>query len=174
MPKSNCHQIGNTEKSKTFTRKLKITDFVFNYKKEDFVQATLDYYFDNASFVEYKNGKKLKEKTLPLISFSLNAEDINKKIYSFEFIIKMSLKKLEALKDGVKNINSNIITNEIYFNNPYEKNQGPLFCSFKNDINNNMPNFWLYKTKNKCEFKVSYPEECVFLWFSFDLEKKDD
>ena len=80
----------NTNEIENFNTKLTITDYVFNYNKEDLSNATLTYYFDKIKHVElkYENGKKIykTENFSPIITFLISAEDKKKKNIHLNFL----------------------------------------------------------------------------------------
>ena len=91
MAKCSYGQVGNINPSQITKIKLKVMDYVFEYKGTDLTNAYLEYYFDLMKFVKYENGKIAKEGNYPIIFFSISATLDNKE-YFFNFALEKSWK----------------------------------------------------------------------------------
>ncbi len=166
MGKASYSQIGNVNPSKIVRKGLEVQDYVFFYKNEDLNNAKLEYYFDQIMHVEYVDGERKKESFSPLIHLSIIVDDKNKKSFTFDFMIEMDIDMLNKLSDKPNIINEYVIDGEIFFDNPYVDKNGPLFAYLEESMYHDNPHFWVAKIKkNKFVFKISYPEESLFIWF---------
>lgn len=156
------HKIGDIEPSKIKKLKLRVMDYVFNYKGIDLTQAYLEYYFDRILTVQYKDGIRQEEKYKPIIFFCVTAV-LDEEEYSFEFAIEMSLEDLNKLSDKPTNINEYVNQGEIFFNGEID-----LDFTLEESPYLFQPSFVVTKLgENKFVFKIQYQE--LFMWFVVDF-----
>lgn len=158
------------ESSKVNIIKLKVSDYIFRFEKTELSNAILEYNFDKSKDTIYTNGKNTKEIYNDLINFTIHADDKNGMTYTFSFVVKMSMSELNKLSDKPNNINNYIIAGETTWDNPYDKNYSQLICTFEQKMHYDNPNFYAAKIEeNKFSFKISIPEECIFIWFNIEF-----
>lgn len=154
--------IGDIEPSKIKKIKLRVMDYVFNFKGIDLTQAYLEYYFDKMLTVQYKDGIRQKEKYKPIIFFAITAL-LDEEEYSFEFAIEMSLEDLNKLSDKPTNINEYVNQGEVFFNGEID-----LDFTLEESPYLFQPSFVITKlAENKFVFKIQYQE--LFIWFVGDF-----
>lgn len=170
--KSGYTKIGGFKPTKPVIQKLRIMDYVFCYKGIDLNNASIDYYFDKIQYVEfeYDNGEKINENESfsPIINFSISAEDKNKKVYSFDFMVNINVDMLNEMPNKPTNINELVIEGEVFFTDPYVGKIEQLDIYNEEYIYQFTPSFWVQKIANKkFVFKIQFQD--FFIWFHIDF-----
>ena len=167
MPKASFGQIGNIDASEITRLKIKSSDYVFEYKGIDLIDAYLEYYFDKVKYVEYKNGYKSQEILKPIIFFSIKAYDEEKECF-FDFALEKSLDELNSLEiNDTKNITEFINEGETKFQSPDEFES--IYFPSKDNFYSYDPVFKVTKLEtNKFLFKIQCQN--IFLWFIVTFE----
>ena len=167
MPKASFGQIGNIDASEITRLKIKSSNYVFEYKGIDLIDAYLEYYFDKVKYVEYKNGYKSQEILKPIIFFSIKAYDEEKECF-FDFALEKSLDELNSLEiNDTKNITEFINEGETKFQSPDEFES--IYFPSKDNFYSYDPVFKVTKLEtNKFLFKIQCQN--IFLWFIVTFE----
>lgn len=158
------------EENDIITKKLNVMDYIFRYKGEDLGNCKVEYYFDKMTVTNYKEGSY----DVSLLNIFISASDKLTSNYTFEYAIKMSLDELNKLSDKPNNINEYIYQGETYFSNPYTEDMDSMFIDLylKESMYYDQSNFYVSKLEdNKFIFKVSIPEEYIFMWFIIDFNE---
>ena len=147
--------------SKT-TIKLKVTDYVFEYKGNDLNNAYLEYYFDKMKYIRYEKRKIVEEGNYPVIFFSINSTLDNKE-YFFNFVLEKSLDDLNNLNiNEQRNITKFINEGETLFQ--ISDRLEPIYFPSKDNFYGYDPVFKVTKLElNKFLFKIQCQN--IFLWF---------
>lgn len=167
MSKVEFAKIGEIEPSKITKAKLKVTDYVFEYKGNDLNNAYLEYYSDKAKYTEYKNGKKDKEYYSPIIFFTIKASLDNSE-YSFDFAIEKYADILNNLEvNNTRDITEFINEGETSFQGADEFES--IYFPSKDNFYSYDPVFKVTKLEeNKFLFKIQCQN--VFLWFIVNFD----
>lgn len=161
---------GGSEKTETITKKLRVMDYVFSYNNEDLINAHVKYFLDQSEIMTFKDGKRDKVYYTPNINIEILGDDKNKKTYSFEFMINLGIDDLNKLSDKPNNINDYVIGGEMFFTDPYSEKTMWLDPYLKTTMYHATAEFLVAKLENnKMHFKVSLPEDGIFLWFIIDF-----
>lgn len=160
-----CGVMESANVNKVSTTKLKVTDYVFEYKGNDLTNAYLEYYRDKVKYTEYKNGKKDEEYYIPIIFLAIKAKLDNSE-YSFDFAIEKYVDILNNLEvNNTRDITEFINYGETNFQGPDEFE---LFLN-KDSIYSYEPVFKVTKLDiNKFLFKIQYRN--LFIWFIVNFD----
>lgn len=162
MAKCSYGQVGNKNSSEITKIKLKVMDYVFEYKGTDLTNAYLEYYFDLMKFIKYENGKIAKEGNYPIIFFSISATLDNKE-YFFNFALEKSLDYLNNLNvNEQRDITKFINEGETLFQTP--DGLEPIYFPSKDNFYGYDSVFKVTKLEeNKMLFKIQCQN--IFIWF---------
>lgn len=128
----------------------------FLIKERNLRKATLEYQYS--------------QKKIPFFYFCLEAKDELGKNFAFEYELNMGMKELYALPLKPNNINSYVSIGETFFYNPYLDRICMLDFSLEDNMYHDVPSYWVMKLESDCFiFKVSIPEEQIFIWFQVDF-----
>ena len=134
-------------------KKLEVQDYVFEYNGEDLRGAELKCTFKNKDKEKYEQ-----------ITFEISALDKDGQEYSLEFdLVNISLDKLT---DKLIKVNSHLLSSAYFY-----KSEGiPLMDIITEEhsrLYENPANCWMAKIDDRYFFKLSIPDEKIFLWFYF-------
>lgn len=141
--------------------KLKGYKYAFEYNGEDLRKAEI-----SAKFIK---EKEVSEKEETPKQFLIHLKAFNKENEENELVLSLNLSEEEfkripntfvSIKDKVKYID---------FYRPNVNNSPDIILGNENDLYSNPGNVWILKpNKNKYFFKISIPEENLFIWFYLD------
>lgn len=169
--KSNIFKIEHKENKEVVTQKLTVSEYVFSYQKKDYKKAVLKYDFGTYEYQEFIDGVKVKKQNPPFLHIQISAEDENKKVCIFEFMINIGKEDLKKMEKVPTNINPYIISGETLFYRP-DENVEMLNELLEENIYRDTSHFMVQKIEDeKYIFKISMPEEEIFIWFCMNLNQ---
>lgn len=154
-------------------QKLKVMDYVFVYQGKDLINAYVEYEFGFSEATEFKNGKKSKTYKIPYIDCEISATD-GKEEFSMSFMLQMGLEDFLDLSNKIINVNDKVIEGEMFFFDPYDDSKKSKWLDpyLKPTMYHPLAEFCVTKVEeNKIQFKISLPEDDIFLWFVLDFNK---
>lgn len=109
----------------------------------------------------------------PFLHISISTEDENKKVCIFEFMVNMGKEDLKRIPKEPTMMNQYIISGETIF---YRPEEGAEFLNelLEENIYRDTSHFMVQKIEEEKEeekyvFKISMPEEEIFIWFQMNI-----
>ena len=171
--KRSIYTIEHKKDNDAITQTLKVNEYVFSYQKKDYKKAILEYDFGTYKYQELLDEEKWEIEMRPFLHISISAEDENKKVCIFEFMVNMGKEDFKRISKEPTMMNQYIISGETIF---YRPEEGAEFLNelLEENIYRDTSHFMVQmieeeKEEEKYVFKISMPEEEIFIWFQMNI-----
>ncbi len=150
--------------------KLNINNYIFTYKNVDITKLEVKYRFSNGSVISFND--KIKEKEIPFLEFyEIKGIGNDNKSYDLYLNLKISKKEILSIeKNKMIDYSNKDIVFETYLNIDDETTLLHYETGYSTYANPST--MFIGNTKeDKIIFKLSIPEDELFIWFEL---KKDE
>lgn len=177
MCKTYVGKIGNNSKIREVEEILKFSDYIFELDGKDIIDAKIIYYYDNIESVEFIDGKKGEEYSIPVISLEISGVDDNSNHVFLSFMLKLGLKTLNSFKKNkIEDITKYLLESEMIAKRSNEDESGFLECylptNSQSDMFHQLTSLYVLKLDdNKFLFKLTIPNENIFTYFEVNFKQ---
>lgn len=166
----------NISSKKEYKRKLKVNEYVQEIDNKDIYDVNVTYKTDEIESIIYKDGKRVKEKSEPVLVIELNGKDKECNETWISFDLKVDIDFLNKLSKEPTDITNLLLGSESFIKKPNDEMPGFLDFDIPTytpeDIYKNLTSLWISKINtNEFIMKLCVPNE-VFTYFKiiFDIE----